>query len=137
MFKKELQFGLDNFSRQKVLTEKDSIAQALLNLLFMRPGQMPSLPHIGINVRKYLYQFEDEINVGELKEDIAYQCSELLPYLDMSNLQLFIVPYRGVDILMLMVPILVEGDTPTLVIGMQRGDNGNVVFNYQFTHELF
>ena len=63
--KHELTFGIDNFGKQNMLSKSESVAQVLINLLFMRPGQMPSLPHLGINIKQYLYKFEEDIDVTE------------------------------------------------------------------------
>ena len=67
MIKNEVDFGFDNFGKQKILSNKDSIAQLFRNLLFLVPGQLPSLPHIGINITKYIYKLVDDINLENLK----------------------------------------------------------------------
>jgi hypothetical protein len=128
-FKSELVFGLDNFQRQKVLDSNNSLAQVILNIFFMRPGNLPSLPHIGINITSYLYKFEDELDAEGLKEKIYSQCSELIPYLDIGNIKIFVANYKGNGILMIAIPII-GGDN--ILYAFTKDSTGNVLFNYDF-----
>ena len=136
MLKKELDFGLNNFGKQTVLSEEDTIAQLILNILFMRPGQMPSMPHIGINIRQYLYSFEENIDVELLKNKISSQCSTIIPYIDIDNLKVFVVDYRGESILMIIMPIFISLGATNLMIGMKSSEDNGIVFNYQYENNL-
>lgn len=137
MIKSEVDFGLNNFGKPKELSESESIARLLLNILLMRPGQLPSMPHIGINIRKYLYKFDDEIDTESLKRDIAFQCSELIPFIDTTNMKLLVVNYKGEGILMLIMPLVVAGKSQELLIGFKKGESSDdIVFNYQFEDKL-
>lgn len=137
MLKSELDFGLDNFGNQKTLSEADTIAQLLLNILFMRPGQMPSMPHIGIDIKKYLYRFEDEIDTTALKNEISSQCSTLIPYIDLSSMQLLTVNYHGEGVLMIIIPLMIRGNDENLLIGLKKNkDTGGITFNYQIEDKL-
>lgn len=132
-FKFEVDFGFDNFQQPKVLNPKDSIAQVILNLFTMRPGSMPSMPHIGLNIREYLYKLEGEVDVDELKNKIYSQCSELLSFVPIGELQVFFTPYQGTDILVIILPIhgLDENDD-VLLMGFQKSDDSDMLFTYQF-----
>lgn len=137
MLKNELDFGFDNFGKQKVLSQSETIAQLILNILLMRPGQMPSMPHIGIDIRKYLYRFEDELDSDALKQDITRQCSALIPFIDLSGLRLMVVNYKGEGVLMIIVPLSITGTQQDLLIGFKKNaDSGDIVFNYQFEDKL-
>lgn len=133
--KNELNFGIDNFGKQKMLTQAQSVAQVLINLLLMRPGQMPSLPHLGINIKQYLYKFEEDIDVSYIKAQISSQCSALLPYIDLSSMQMLLFPYENESILFIYIPLSVEGET--IVIGFKRNNKSNeVTFNYKINNSL-
>lgn len=132
MFLSELQFGLNDYSRQKVLNERDSIAQVLLNLLFMRPGQMPSMPHIGIDIKDLLYDFESDIDTANLKLRISNQCAEILPYVNVDGMTAIVVDYYGVPTLLLNIPIWVDSKQEALSIGIRRKNGGEISFNYMF-----
>ena len=136
--KPELNFGLDSFGKQSVMTQAQTIAQMLVNLFLMRPGQLPSLPHIGINIRQYMYKFEDEIDVSYIRSQISSQCSDLLSYIDLPNMQLILFPYKNESILYLFVPLSVAvAENTALSIGFKKNNKNNeITFNYKVNNTL-
>jgi hypothetical protein len=132
-FKYELDFGLDNFQQPKVLSAKDSIAQIILNLFMMRPGSMPSLPHIGINIEKYLYMLEEDVDLDGLKQDIFRQCTDLLSFMSFGDIQTFFAPYQGQSMLVIILPIQgLDAEDEVLLMGFKKDQNNGLLFNYQF-----
>lgn len=139
VFKGELDFGLDNFQKQKVLDSNNSIARILLNLMLMKPGNLPSLPHIGIDVKQYLYRLEDEIDPDELKNKIYNQCSELIPYLVLGQVKVFVTNYKGQALLLISVPITDSTkvqDTSSILFGFSKDYSNGVTFNYQLDEDM-
>lgn len=138
-FKGELDFGLDSFQKQKVLDSNNSIARVLLNLMLMKPGNLPSLPHIGINIKQYLYKLEDEVDPDDLKNKIYNQCSELIPYLVLGEVRVFVTNYKGQSLLLISVPISdttnVQNTTPIL-FGFAKDYSNGVTFNYQLDQDM-
>ena len=51
-------FGVDKYKEPKLLDRKDTIANAIIDACFMVPGNLPSLPHVGVNIRQYFYKEE-------------------------------------------------------------------------------
>ena len=98
MIGREVDFGTDDFNRPKVLSLKESYCRLLLNILILKPGNLPSLPHIGINIKQYLYKLESEIDIAELKDKIYEQCSELLPLIMSDEMRIFITKQENQDI---------------------------------------
>lgn len=111
MIGKEVGFGTDNFGKPKILSIQDSIAQIILNILLMRPGNIPSLPHVGINIKKYLYALEEDIDVLELKNEIYNQCTELLPVLISDDIRFYINRMDGKDVLILFLPVYIDSSS--------------------------
>jgi hypothetical protein len=135
--KSEVDFGLNNFGKPKELSEADSIARLIMNILLMRPGQLPSMPHIGINIRKYLYKFDEDIDTDALKREISFQCSELIPFIDTSNMKLLVIDYRGEGLLMLIMPLYINGKQQDMLMGFKKGaTSDDIQFNYQFEDKL-
>ena len=98
---------------------------------------MPSMPHIGINIKKYLYKMDDELDVSQLKAELAKQCSEIMPYLDTNNMALTIQEYKGQPMLLIIIPITIENETSTLIAGLQTSSkDDNVKFSYTFDTSL-
>lgn len=131
---KEVDFGLDNFKDPKTLSIKDSIVQILLNLFLMRPGNLPSLPHIGINIREYLYTMDTGFDVEELKKKIYSQATEVLQYVSLGDVQIFSAPYQGEQVLVIMIPVsgLSDEDETIVMAFMQDENSSELSYNYQF-----
>jgi hypothetical protein len=131
----ELALNLNNFQQQKILSINDSVAQILINLFLMRPGNLPSLPHIGINLPDYLYRTAGEINVDELKNTIATQCNELLNGVVTGEIDVIFLPdYKGQPMLIVAVEIL---NTVTVNIGFTKSAATNELnYLYQFENQL-
>lgn len=134
--KSEVTFGTDNFNNQKVLSSEESLAQILLNLLLMRPGNMPGLPHLGINIRQYLYSFTDEIDVDGLKNKIYSQSSELLPYLITGDIKIANVQQNGQNILIIAIPIPSQNNDDAILFGFSKNADGTLTANYQIDKQL-
>lgn len=135
--KHEVLFGNDNFGKQKELSDAETVAQMLLNLFLMRKGQLPSMPQLGIDIRRYLYKTEDEINVEELKNQIINQCSALIPYINIQQLQIVLVPYNNENVLYILVPLTVAvEDGGTVMYGFKKSKDSSLVnFNYKVSNE--
>ena len=118
--KSEVGFGLDNFMKPKILDSYESLAQVILNVLVMRKGNMPSLPHLGIDIQKYLYKFSDEIDVGALKNEIYSQVSEVLPYLISGEIKISVVNYDGKDLLLVAIPINDSSPDDAIIFGFSK-----------------
>lgn len=131
-FMNEIDFELDNFGEQKIYDSAESLAKTLLNLFFLKPGSLPSLPHIGINITQYLYNLDDGIDVDELKNKIYNQCPELIPHLIIRNVQTFVSKYKNQSILIISIPIEINGENKTILYGFGRDDKGNLIFNFEF-----
>ena len=79
-------FGVNDFKTAKITSESETIVNNILTLLFMRPGSYPSIPHLGIHIQDYLYQFFDEINCDDITSLIAAQCQEFVPSVNSGSL---------------------------------------------------
>ena len=136
--KPELNFGLDSFGKQSAMTQAQSIAQMLINLFLMRPGQLPSLPHIGMDIRQYMYKFEEELDVSNIKNQISEQCPDILPYIDANNMQIILVPYNNDSILYFFIPLSVDiAENTAISIGFKKNNVSNeITFNYKINNNV-
>lgn len=70
-------FELNEFSQPRLRSEIEVIKNTILFVLFAQPGQYPSLPFIGLDIKTMLYSFYDEFSVNDLKDKIIEQCKAL------------------------------------------------------------
>ena len=125
----------DNFQKSKIFNEKDSLVNYILNILLMRPGNMPGLPHMGVDIGKYVKSdMSDSLNVDILKGLIISNCSDLLPYL--SSDELFVGIIRDEDMrqyLAIKIPIVIEGNSKEyddVYYVFYRNTLNNLEFNF-------
>lgn len=130
--KVEPNFGLDNFGRAKYANETEAIANAVLNLLFGKPGFFPSMPNLGINIQEILYSFWDDVDTSALKARIAEQCSEFADYINSGSLDVQKTMYNNQPLLLIVLPTKVIDGKETLSIGITKDKNGNTTYNYVY-----
>lgn len=93
---KELDFCLNGFGKQKVLTEAESSYRQILLLLLLRPGDYPSIPDMGIDIsREVRYKNMDYALGNGLKEKIVNQIRRFAPQVDMIDLNIWCSRYKG------------------------------------------
>lgn len=106
---KELDFRLDGFGEQQYLTEAMSSAKQILLLLFMRPGDYPSMPELGINISKEIrYKDLDVITGGKLRQDIMNQIKTYSPNVGLEDLTIHSTNYKGQFILIMDFQLVAE-----------------------------
>lgn len=135
MFGKEPGFGVNNFDQAKYNNETETVAHGFLNLLFGKPGCFPSMPEWGINIQQYLYAFEDQFDIDQLKAKIASQCSAFAEYINDGTLDIIMSSYKNKPMLLIVLPLVVKNVKEHLAIGVTEDSNGNIVYNYTFAQD--
>jgi hypothetical protein len=129
---RDVGFGKDGFQRMKVYTEAESVARYILEILLTRPGNYPGLPHIGLNVRQYLYHNLTELNPDDLKEQIYTQCSGLMPNIISDDLYVGTVEYNGYTFLLIRVIAQVDPTTKkTINYAFYQNELKQMKFNFE------
>lgn len=103
----------DNFQKSKIFNETDSLINYILNILLMRPGNMPSMPELGVNIGQYVQSsMQSKLDTELLKGLIISNCEDLLPYLTSDDLFVGIAQDEyGKDVLLIKIPLVVDYDS--------------------------
>jgi hypothetical protein len=137
ILKHEVSLELNDFQEQKYLDINHSVAQVILNILLMRPGNMPGLPHIGVNIKEYLYKLEDTIDPEELKAKIMAQCVELMPGLITNNIDIFFTnDQNGRPMLIISVGLNDLSQNNLINFGFIKNNDGSINYLYEFEAAL-
>jgi len=123
-------FGINVFNEAKVLSESQTMINQVLMILLNRPGFYPSIPHLGMDIAQYLYTFADEVDELHLKAILAAQCNELLPDIEEGEMDVYSEDYNGHPLLIFVLPVLVNGVTSTVTLGITVNDRGEMVYNF-------
>lgn len=68
----------DSMGKPKVISSFDLGINMILTLLFMKPGQFPSIPELGIDIESYLFEYADDPHVpSEIMNKLLDQCNQL------------------------------------------------------------
>lgn len=128
-------FGENNFGSPKSLSRKESVVQTIVNLFFLRPGNLPSMPTMGIDVPQYMYKTEEDLDVESLKEKIFTQCSALGTEIAIGEIQILLTEHRGQGVLLFILPItgdFSEEYTDSVLVLAFRSEAERVLYNYKF-----
>lgn len=136
MIQSEPSFGVNNFNKAKYTNETETVANAVLNLLFGKPGFFPSMPNLGIDIQSRIYSFWDEIDETVLKAEIASQCKELNYYINNGSLEVIKSSYQGQPLLIIVLPVIVKNSKENLAIAVIQGSDGSISYNYSYHEEL-
>lgn len=128
---RDVGFGLNDFHEMQVYSEGESIARYLLNILLMRPGNMPGLPHIGLNVRDLLYHSMDDIDSQDLKDKIFNQCNALLPNIVSEEIFVGVVEYNEKSFLLIRIPVLVDKEREVINYAFYQTEAREIKFDFE------
>lgn len=118
----DVSFDTDSMGRPKILSSFELGINTILTLLFMKPGQYPSIPDLGIDIESYLHEYSDDKRIpDEIKNKLSDQCNKL----DVSGLKIDVFFERtsaGIDALIVEVTgterIAYGNETEHVVIGI-------------------
>ena len=70
--------AVDSFNKPKVISSFEMMINAILTLLFMKPGQFPSIPDLGIDIESYLHEYADDPTIpSTIENKLNDQCNRL------------------------------------------------------------
>lgn len=122
--------GFNNFNKPKILTPTETAVSNFLTLLLGKPGFYPSLPLIGMDIKRYLYSFSEEISAVQLKTEILSQCSDFMDEITSDNFDVVTSEYQGNLMLVFKLPVINDINALSAIIGVTTDDNGNIIYNF-------
>lgn len=123
-------FEVDDYDLLKTLSPTETYVRNLLVLLFGKPGFMPSMPNLGMDISQYYYAFEDEIDTEQLKSKLAAQCNEYLPELQTGEINIYQKVYNNRLVLIFKLPVIIDDKNIAVALGVTTNSNGELVYQY-------
>lgn len=69
---------VDSMYKPKMISTFEMCVNSILTLLFMKPGQYPSIPELGIDIESYLHEYSDDPTVPQkIKNALNDQCNRI------------------------------------------------------------
>jgi hypothetical protein len=128
----EPSFGTNAFNEASYKNETETVANAILALLFGKPGYFPSMPNLGLDIQRTLYMFWDEIDAEVIKAQIIAQCKSFKQYVDDGSLDVIKTYYKKEPLLLIVIPVQIQDSTESLAIGVSKDGNGGITYNYVY-----
>ena len=125
----EMDFKLNNFNEQEIYTGTLAYAHRIKNLLFMRPGDFPTMPEMGIYIQGYRFRSMDSLVSGTLRETIANQVSTYVMDLPLENIDISTGYYN--NDYFLIIKIYLYQEQSEIVYGIQQPKGEVVNFNFK------
>ena len=69
---REVTYTVDRQGKPALLSQKESVAQQLINGVFLVPGNIPNLP-IGVDIESYLYT--SKIDTDDVSDKLRKTCT--------------------------------------------------------------
>lgn len=111
---KEVGYGVDDFNRPKVLSQSESLKQIVMNVLTCKPGNLPSLPEIGVDINKYVqYSVIEDLDIPGLQTLIQSQLATVLSGDEVGDVVVFTPELDGKKIIVISIPITPAGEEQT------------------------
>lgn len=123
-------FGVNDYNEPKVLSEKESLVADIMMILFGKPGFYPSIPTLGMDLSQYMYDFDDEVSVDTLKDQLAEQCGELVDDIQSGDLDVVATEYKGNLMFIFVLPIIDDTKQVQLTLAVTTNDAGQIVYNF-------
>lgn len=106
---RDIGLGKDDFQKSKIYSQETSLVNYILNILLMKPGNLPSQPNIGVDINKYVENSMETLDTETLKGLIASNCEDLLPYITNDDIFVSVVEDdNGKGILIVKIPISID-----------------------------
>ena len=130
-------FGLNDFNAPKMMTENDVLVNTILMICFGKPGCYPSIPELGLNIQRYFYGIQEDIDVAEIKASLAIQCSLLADQISDGTIDVQkTLTSDGKIALLITTPTIERVSNNILVIGISTDKSGTVVYNYELMQSI-
>ena len=73
----EVTFSFNKYKEPELLSLRKSVADIIYNALIMVPGNIPSMPEAGCNIRQYFYQEDSSMSGDKIRFDLINTCGYL------------------------------------------------------------
>ena len=131
---KDVTFGFDKYLNPKLLDRKATIANTIINALFMVPGNIPSMPTKGANIRQYFYKEESYLSSDKIRTDLEDCCGKSICGATLGNIDFSTQQTSEGDIIFVLI-IAVKfsvNEQELLGIVMKQTKDSYVKFNFDY-----
>ena len=129
----DITFHLDKYGNPEMLDVKTSVAQQIVNALFMVPGNLPSMPTIGVNIKQYLYRYDTDYVSGEIEAKLKEACGTVISGAFIGSVDFSVQKTtQGESVFLVMVRVTFPNED-TKLLGISVKDANEIIkFNFDY-----
>lgn len=130
----DVQFGFDKYQRAATTDRKTTIANAIVNACFMVPGNNPSMPTIGVNIRQYFYKEASAISSDKIRQDLEVACGTTICGATITSVDFSTQRIADGDFIFLLIVMIRFSPTDEELLGitMKQDAEKYVKFNFDY-----
>ena len=133
----EVTFSFNKYKKPELLNLRKSVAEIIYNALIMVPGNIPSMPEAGCNIRQYFYQEDSAVSGDKIKFDLINTCGYLPGGATITNVDCSTqTDTDGVTVFLLIIKISFpseDGDTALgIILKEDSKQNDKINFNFDY-----
>lgn len=131
----EVSFSFNKYNKPKLLDLKTSVANTIINALFMVPGNNPSNPQAGVDINSYFYKYEDSINSEDIQTALTNTCGSLPGGATITSVNFSCIDVTNSTVFLLLVRLSIprEDDTALGVVFKRVSTEQDVInFNFEY-----
>ena len=128
-------FSTDKYGNPKMLSLKDSVANAVVKVCFMKPGNIPGLPHLGVDIRQYFYKSQEELERSSsiVSAKVQEACGQLISGANISGVNFSVQKTNNGDhVFLLIVRISFPNEDEQILGVIMKNANDKITFNYEY-----
>lgn len=123
-------FAINSYNKPKNLSPMETTVANILTLLFGVPGFYPSIPSLGMNIKQYLYQFEEDLDADEIEQKLGEQCEDFIDEINSNEIEVQVANYKGNPYLLFTLPVITDNKTYSIVLGVTTNEHGEIIYNF-------
>lgn len=129
--------GIDKFRKPLVYEDWEAVAQAIIIILFGKPGFYPSIPQLGIHIQDYVNERLDRIDIDQLRAQLIYQLGIISNMIATDEIVIGtrkFVGYRDPG-LVISIPVYKSDDKSNVAISIVTNGSDSLSYNYELIDE--
>jgi hypothetical protein len=131
---KDVVFGFNKYKQAELGDRKTAIANAIINACFMVPGNNPSMPGVGVNIRQYFYKEQSAISSDKIRQDIEASCGTIICGATIGAVDFSFQKTADNDLIFLLIIMIKFSQTEQEILGitMKQKEDSYVKFNFDY-----
>ena len=128
---------MNSFNTPKFYNESVTTAKNIVTILEGRPGFFPSMPDLGMDIKRaLLYKDIDEIDTDLIKAELVRQCDVFITNIRNGTFDVQKVLYQDKPLLIFIIPVTIERAAQRLAVGVMLNSKGETIYRIEYVSDL-